>query len=156
VNTPDPAESGELQIFQLKEKVSIKKHQTGLVPVADYEIEAKRIVCYNKRSKKLFPMKAVEVENNTNTTLEGGNCVVLEDDRYIGESFIVNVKPDEPQLVSYAVEKNILVKLQEKTEFLSPHELKFHNDTTKTFVDKFSQAESLRSFNTIVKFFLSF
>lgn len=140
-------ESGELQIFQLKEKVSIKKHQTGLVPVAEYEIEAQRIVCYNKRNKKLFPMKAVEVENNTETTLEGGNCVVLEDDRYIGESFIVNVKPDEPQLVTYAVEKNILVKIKEETEFLSPHEMKFHNDTKKTVVEKFSQAESLRTYN---------
>ena len=146
----ESGDSGELQIFQLKEKVTINKHQTGLVPVADYEIKARRIVCYNKRSKKLFPMKAVEVENNTETTLEGGNCVVLEDDRYIGESFIVNVKPDEPQLVSYAVEKNILVKIQEKTEFLNPHQLKFHNDTKKIFVEKFIQAESLRSFNTVV------
>ena len=130
--------------------MSIKKHQTGLVPVSEYEIEAKRIVCYNKRTKKMFPMKAVEVENNTGATLEGGNCVVLEDDRYIGESFIVNVKPDEPQLVTYAVEKNILVKVEEKNEFLSPHSLRFYNDTKKDFVDKFSQAESLRSFNMMV------
>ena len=92
-------------------------------------------------------MKAVEVENTTGTTLEGGNCVVLEDDRYIGESFIVNVKPDEPQLVSYAVEKNIVVKIKEKIEFLNPHALKFHNDSKKIFVDKFSQAQSVRSFN---------
>ena len=147
----EKSEGGELQIFQLKEKVSIKKHQTGLVPVADYEIEAQRIVCYNKRNKKLFPMKAVEVQNNTGTTLEGGNCVVLEDDRYIGESFIVNVKPDEPQLVTYAVEKNILVKIKEETEFLNPHELRFHNDTKKVFVEKFSQAESLRTFNMMVQ-----
>jgi hypothetical protein len=97
-------------------------------------------------------MKAVEVVNNTGNTLEGGNCVVLEDDRYIGESFIVNVKPDEPQLVSYSVEKSVLVKIEEKSEFLNPHALKFHNDTKKEFVDKFNQAESLRTFHMMVVF----
>lgn len=99
-------------------------------------------------------MKAIEVENTTGSTLEGGNCVVLEDDKYIGESYIVNVKPEEPQLVSYAVEKNVIVAIKEKTEFLNPHCLKFHNDTKKKFVEQFDQAESLRSFHTVVRFLI--
>lgn len=136
-------EENELQIFRLKDKVTIKKHQTGLVPVAEYKIKARRIVCFNVRVKKLFPMKAIEVTNNTGVTLEGGNCVVLENDRYIGESFIMNVKPDEPQLVSYLVEKNILIKLENKVNSLVPHALRFRNEEKKVFVDKFSQADQV-------------
>ena len=95
-------------------------------------------------------MKAIEVTNNTNTSLEGGNCVVLEDDKYIGESFIVNVKPEEPQLVSYAVEKNVLVKTETKTDHQIPHAMRFKNESKKMFVDKFSQADYLLLLNKIV------
>lgn len=144
-------EGGDLQIFNLKDKVSIKRHQTALVPVNEYEIDAQRIICYNKKAKKIFPMKAIEVINSTGNTLEGGNCVVLEDDKYIGESYIVNVKPDEPQLVTYAVEKNIGVKMVEKTDHLNPHVIKFFNSTKNIYVDNFDQAESLKTFFTVEK-----
>lgn len=135
---------GDITIFNLKEKVSIKKHQTGLVPVSEYIVQARRIVCYNKRNKKLFPMKAIEVENNTGNTLEGGNCVVLEDDKYIGESYIVNVKPDEPQLVTYAVERNVMVNLKEQNEHLAPHRISFRNSIKKEEVERFDQCDSIK------------
>ena len=145
-----PVDDNELQIFRLKDRVTIKKHQTGLVPVAEYQVQARRIVCFNVRVKKLFPMKSIEVTNTTGATLEGGSCVVLEDDKYIGESFIVNVKPGEPQLVSYVVEKSILVQFQTKTDSLMPHALRFHNKVKKVFVDRFAQADTVVALNNQV------
>lgn len=142
---------GDIHIFNLNEKVSIHKHQTGLVPVSEYVVEARRIVCYNKRNKKLFPMKAIEVENNTGNTLEGGNCVVLEDDKYIGESYIVNVKPDEPQLVTYAVERNVMVNVKDKSEHLAPHRLVFYNSIKKEEVERFDQCDSIRGQHWVEK-----
>jgi hypothetical protein len=130
--------------------VTISKHQIGLIPVADYKIKAQRIICYNIKMKKLFPIKAVGVMNITESTLEGGNCILLEDSKYIGESFILNVKPDEPQFVSYTVEKNVLVRKESKTDHKIPHQIKFLNNIKKNYVNKFSQADTLSLLKKIV------
>ena len=96
-------------------------------------------------------MKAIEVVNSTGYTLEGGNCVVLEDEKYIGESFIVNVKPSEPQLVSYAVEKNIVVNIENENNYLPPYALKFKNTTKNQFVNLFKEADKLVLLNKMVR-----
>ena len=54
-------------------------------------------------------MRAVEFENTTGLTLEGGPLTVLEGGSYVGEAMLDTIKPDEKKLIPYAFELSVAV-----------------------------------------------
>ncbi|KJE89884.1 ubiquitin family protein, variant [Capsaspora owczarzaki ATCC 30864] len=104
----------DLQVFNLSESVSIKRYQSGIVPMFSREVECMRVVVYNKRVRVSSPMNAVNFVNSTGLPLEGGAISVLEDGNYIGEALLMQLKPQERQLVCFAVETAISVSSSEE------------------------------------------
>jgi hypothetical protein len=80
-----------------------------MVPIVQKRFQGRSVLLHNRRTRPENPMRAVDFENTTGLTLEGGPMTVLEGDSYVGEAMLDTLKPDEKRIVPYAVELSVHV-----------------------------------------------
>jgi len=115
--TPTVAESrelGDLFEYQLKDRVTIRKNQSALVPILQARIDAEKVSVWNPA--ETYVLRALWVNNTSGVTLDGGSFNVLEDDAFAGEGLVDAIKPGEKRLLSYAADLGLLVDAKQKEE----------------------------------------
>ncbi len=107
-------ELGDLFEYRLKDRVTIRKNQSALVPILQTRIDAERVSLWNPSQDSV--LRALWVDNNSNLTLDGGSFNVLEGDAFAGEGLMDAIKPGEKRLLSYAADLGLLVDAKQKNE----------------------------------------
>jgi hypothetical protein len=107
-------ELGDLFEYKLKDRVTIRKNQSALVPILQTRIDAERVSLWNPAQDSV--LRALWVDNNSNLTLDGGSFNVLEGDAFAGEGLLDAIKPGEKRLLSYAADLGLLVDAKQKNE----------------------------------------
>jgi hypothetical protein len=105
-------ELGDLFEYKLKDKVTLKKNQSALVPIAQTEIEAEKISLWSGTSGSGRPLRGVWLKNTSPLTFDGGSFSVLENEVFAGEGLTDPIKPGERRLLSYATDLGLLVEAQ--------------------------------------------
>jgi hypothetical protein len=105
---------GDLFEYNLKEKVTILKNHSALVPIINSHIKAEKVTLWSSGSAR--PLRALWITNSSGLTLDGGAFNVLEDNAFAGEGIIDPLKPDERRLVSYAVDQAVRVEHKDELE----------------------------------------
>ena len=105
-------ELGDLFEYKLKDKVTLKKNQSALVPIAQTEIEAEKVSLWNGTSGSGRPLRGLWVKNTSPLTFDGGSFSVLENEVFAGEGLTDPIKPGERRLLSYATDLGLLVEAQ--------------------------------------------
>jgi hypothetical protein len=100
---------GDLFEYEIEKPVTIRRNQSALVPIVLKSFAGRPVLLYQKAARPENPMRAVEFENTTGLTLEGGPVTVLESGNYVGEAMLETMKPKEQRLVPYAVELSVRV-----------------------------------------------
>ena len=109
-------ELGDLFEYKLKDKVTLRKNQSALVPIAQTEIEAEKISLWSGTSGSGRPLRGLWLKNTSPLTLDGGSFSVLEKDVFAGEGLTDPIKPGERRLVTYARDLGLLVEAQGLSE----------------------------------------
>jgi hypothetical protein len=109
-------ELGDLFEYKLKDRVSLKKNQSALVPIAQTEIAAEKVSLWNGASVAGRPLRALWLTNTSSLTLDGGSFSVLENEVFAGEGLTDPIKPGDRRLLSYATDLSLLVDAQKATE----------------------------------------
>jgi len=99
---------GDLFEYDLKQKVTIGKNQSALVPILQSRIEAEKVTLWNAAGESA-PLRSLWITNSSGLTLDGGSFNVLESDAFAGEGLIDPVKPGEKRIVSYAADQGIRI-----------------------------------------------
>jgi hypothetical protein len=107
-------ELGDLFEYKLKDRVTIRKNQSALVPILQTRIDAERVSLWNPSQDSV--LRALWVDNNSALTLDGGSFNVLEGDAFAGEGLMDAIKPGEKRLLSYAADLGLLVDAKQKNE----------------------------------------
>jgi len=107
---------GDLFEYKLKDRVTLKKNQSALVPIAQTEIEAEKVSLWNGISGSGRPLRALWLKNTSALVLDGGSFSVLEKEVFAGEGLTDPIKPGERRLLSYATDLGLLVEAQRKSE----------------------------------------
>jgi len=107
-------ELGDLFEYKLKDRVTIRKNQSALVPILQTRIDAERVSLWNPSQDSV--LRALWLDNNSNLTLDGGSFNVLEGDAFAGEGLMDAIKPGEKRLLSYAADLGLLVDAKQKNE----------------------------------------
>lgn len=107
-------ELGDLFQYNLKEKVTILKNHSALVPIINSHIKAEKVTLWSSGSAR--PLRALWIANSSGLTLDGGAFNVLEDNAFAGEGIIDPLKPDERRLVSYAVDQAVRIEHKDDLE----------------------------------------
>ncbi|HEY1422044.1 MAG TPA: carboxypeptidase-like regulatory domain-containing protein, partial [Candidatus Acidoferrum sp.] len=101
---------GDLFEYKLKDRVTLKKNQSALVPIAQTEIEAEKVSLWSGTSGAGRPLRAIWVKNTSPMTFDGGSFSVLDNEVFAGEGLTDPLKPGERRLLSYATDLGILVE----------------------------------------------
>ena len=70
-------ELGDLFEYKLKDRVSLKKNQSALVPIVQTDIQAEKVSLWSGASGAGRPLRALWLKNTSNLTLDGGSFSVL-------------------------------------------------------------------------------
>jgi hypothetical protein len=105
-------ELGDLFEYKLKDKVTLKKNQSALVPIAQTEIEAEKVSLWSGTSGSGRPLRGIWLKNTSALTFDGGSFSVLENEVFAGEGLTDPIKPGDRRLLSYATDLGLLVEAQ--------------------------------------------
>ena len=103
---------GELFQYSLKEKITVLKNQSALVPIVQSPIDAEKVtlVTANENGDEDgTPLRALWVTNSSGLTLDGGTFNILEEDSFAGEGIMEVLHPGERRLLSYAADTAVHV-----------------------------------------------
>jgi hypothetical protein len=107
---------GDLFEYKLKDKVTLKKNQSALVPIAQTEIEAEKVSLWSGMRGSGRPLRGLWLKNTSSLTLDGGSFSVLDSEVFAGEGLIDPIKPGERRIVSYATDLGLLVEVAGNSE----------------------------------------
>ena len=103
-------ELGDLLEYKLKDRVTLKKNQSALVPIVQTEIEAEKVSLWSGTTGAGRPLRGLWLKNTSPLTLDGGSFSVLENEVFAGEGLTDPIKPAERRLISYATDLGVLVE----------------------------------------------
>lgn len=101
------AEVGDLFQYELKQRISIGKDQSALVPIINARIDAEKVTLWNSESQRA--LRALWITNSSGLTLDSGTFNIVEDGAFSGEGLLQPVKPAERRLISYAADTAVRV-----------------------------------------------
>lgn len=105
---------GDLFEYDLKQKITIGKNQSALVPILQAHINAEKVTLWNGTNGT--PQRSLWITNSSGLTLDGGTFNILEDDAFAGEGLIDPVKPNERRIISYAADQALRITVQEPND----------------------------------------
>ena len=103
---------GGLFEYNLKERITVLKNQSALVPIVQSPIEAEKITLVTAEESGGLsgaPLRALWLRNTSGLTLDGGTFNVLEEDAFAGEGILELLHPGERRLLSYAADKAVRI-----------------------------------------------
>jgi hypothetical protein len=109
-------ELGDLFEYKLKDRVTLKKNQSALVPIAQTDIVAEKVSLWSNTSGSGRPLRALWLKNTSPLTFDGGSFSVLENEVFAGEGITDALKPGERRLLSYATDLGLLVEAQKTSQ----------------------------------------
>ena len=104
---------GDFFEYDLKEKVTIGKNQSALVPILQARIEAEKVTLWNEDSGE--PLRALWLNNTSGMEFDAGSFNILDEGTFAGEGMIDAVRPGEKRLISYAADPAVRVKADQES-----------------------------------------
>jgi hypothetical protein len=106
---------GDLFEYKLKERVSIRKNQSALVPILQTDVDAEKVSLWSESLGVARPLRALWLNNASSLTFDGGSFSVLDADTFAGEGIVEAIKPGERRLLSYATDLGLLVDTKQES-----------------------------------------
>ena len=109
-------ELGDLFEYKLKDRVTIHKNESALVPIVQVPVAAEKVSLWNSSLNSARPLRALWLTNSSALTLDEGSFSVIEDEAFAGEGLIEAIKPGEKRLLSYAVDLGVRVDRKSESQ----------------------------------------
>jgi hypothetical protein len=104
---------GDYFEYNLKQKITIGKNQSALVPILQSRIDAEKVTIWNENTREI--RRALWITNNSGLTLDSGTFNILDSDTFAGEGLIETVHPAERRLISYAADPALQVTMEQES-----------------------------------------
>jgi len=107
-------ELGDLFEYKLKDRVTIQKNKSALVPILQSRIDAEKVSVWSPSEHSV--LRSLWVDNTSDMTFDGGSFNVLDGGTFAGEGLMDAIKPGEKRLLSYAADLGVLVDAKRKAD----------------------------------------
>jgi hypothetical protein len=101
---------GDFFEYDLKEKVTIGKNQSALVPILQVRIDTEKVTLWNEDSDA--PLRALWLNNTSGVEFDAGSFNILDEGTFAGEGMIDAVRPGEKRLISYAADPAVRIRVE--------------------------------------------
>lgn len=88
--------------YKLKQRITIGKNQSALVPILQSKIEAEKVTLWTVGEDNV--LRALWINNTSGLTLDSGTFNLLDADAFAGEGVVETIHPGEHRLISYAAD----------------------------------------------------
>jgi Carboxypeptidase regulatory-like domain len=106
--------AGDFFEYDLKQKITVDRNQSALVPIIQSHIGAERVTLWNEEPG--VPLRALWINNTSGLELDSGTFNVTEQDTFAGEGTLDPIRPGEKRLISYAADPAVRVKVEEDSD----------------------------------------
>ena len=107
---------GELFKYTIEIPVSVARGQSAMLPIVNETIEGEKLSIYNRSVHAKHPLNGFRLNNTTDLHLMQGPITVFDDGAYAGDAQIQDTAPGSERLISYAVDLDVEVAPNAKTE----------------------------------------
>jgi len=111
---------GDYFEYDIKQKITIGKNQSALVPILQAHVEAEKVTVWNAdndagETSPHVPLRAIWLKNTSGQVLDSGTFNILEANTFAGEGIFDSIHPNERRLLSYAADPAVRVKEENET-----------------------------------------
>jgi len=112
----EAAKIGDYFEYNLKQKITIGKNQSALVPILQAPLEAEKVTLldYGQDGQAQVPLRAIWLKNTSGQILDSGTFNIIESGTFAGEGVLDSIHPDERRLLSYAADTAVHVKREDE------------------------------------------
>lgn len=104
INAAEGKSLGDLFQYTLKDRVTIRKNESALVPIIQTDIDAEKVALWKSGLGSARPLRALWMTNSSSLVLDGGSFSVVEGGAFAGEGLVEPIQPGEKRLISYAAD----------------------------------------------------
>ncbi len=103
----------ELFEYDIKNKVTIGRNQSALVPILQAKLDAEKVTLWN--AGESVPLRALWLTNSSGLALDAGTFNVVDDGTFAGEGLFDTISAGQKRLVSYAADPAVQVSTKESS-----------------------------------------
>jgi hypothetical protein len=100
---------GDYFEYNIKQKITISKNQSALVPILNSPVEVEKVSLWNENDMEI--RRALWLKNTSGLTVDSGTFNILESDTFAGEGVLDTLHPNERRLISYAADPAVHMKV---------------------------------------------
>jgi hypothetical protein len=86
-------------IYTINSPVTIRSHESALVTINKWQMDAQLVLYYDRKVNDLNAIKAVHLRNNSGVVLAPGSIAVLDNGRFVAQCAFTPMLPNDDQLV---------------------------------------------------------
>jgi hypothetical protein len=86
-------------IYTINTPVTIRSHESALVTVNKWQMDAQLVLYYDPKINDLNAIKAVHLRNNSGVVLAPGSIAVLDNGRFVAQCAFTPMLPNDDQLI---------------------------------------------------------
>ncbi|MBY0260939.1 MAG: hypothetical protein K2Q20_01245, partial [Phycisphaerales bacterium] len=100
---------GEVFQFQVDAPVSIERQKSAMIPIMSGPISGRRVSIFNSGDGSQFPMRGVELTNDSGQALLPGPISVFDGAAYAGDAQIGQIPKADKRFLAYALDLDVAV-----------------------------------------------
>jgi hypothetical protein len=103
----------ELFEYDIKNRVTIGRNQSALVPILQAKVDAEKVTLWN--AGESVPLRALWLTNSSGLALDAGTFNVMDGGTFAGEGLFDTISAGQKRLVSYAADPAVQVSTKESS-----------------------------------------
>jgi ubiquitin len=94
-------------IYKAKERVSLAKNSSAMVPLATKRLKGDRVLHYDPKESEVSVKKAIHLKNNSELVLCCGDMSIFDDGRFAAQVSFTPMIPGDEELVMYGDDSSV-------------------------------------------------
>ncbi|CAF0772758.1 unnamed protein product [Rotaria sordida] len=96
-------------VYKINTPVTIRSHESVLVVINKWQIDAQLVLYYDPKMNDLNAIKAVHLRNNSDVVLAPGSIAVLDNGRFVAQCAFTPMLPNDDQLINYGFDSTVSI-----------------------------------------------
>jgi hypothetical protein len=105
---------GELFRYVIKQPVTLGRNESAMLPIVNDAVKGEKVAIYNPAVHAKHPLSGLRLTNSTPLHLLQGPITLFDGGEYAGDARIEDIPPGSTRLVSYALDLETEVAVEEK------------------------------------------
>ncbi|CAF1371344.1 unnamed protein product [Rotaria magnacalcarata] len=96
-------------VYKIDSPVSIKSHESVLITINKWQMDAHLVLYYDPKINDLNVIKAVHLRNNSGIVLAPGSVAALDHGRFVAQCAFTPMLPNDDQLINYGLDSTVSI-----------------------------------------------